>query len=212
MATKPENFTLAEPMKNRQIDWIFPDLWEARTAGMIAGDSGLGKTHFVMQLLHAIAQGEPIPSTPFFCAKPRPVVYISQEDEGQFLRDEFFIQNPALRKNKGACERIRIVSTYRQGPTRDAWATACKDSGLVAGRAGVTPHDLRRCAARNLSRAGVPEQIAMRITGHKTASMYRRYRIVDERDLREATHSLNAYLETQPTTTVVAPIKKAAGE
>lgn len=95
---------------------------------------------------------------------------------------------------------------------RDAWATACKDSGLVAGRAGVTPHDLRRCAARNLSRAGVPEQIAMRITGHKTASMYRRYRIVDERDLREATHSLNAYLEAQPTTTVVAPIKKAAGE
>jgi RecA-family ATPase len=117
MANKPENFTLAEPMKNRQIDWIFPDLWEARTAGMIAGDSGLGKTHFVMQILHAIAQGEPIPNTPFVCTKPRPVVYISQEDEGQFLRDEFFIQNPALKKNKAACEQIRIVSTYRQGPT-----------------------------------------------------------------------------------------------
>ena len=96
---------------------------------------------------------------------------------------------------------------------RDAWATACKNTGLVAGRAGVTPHDLRRCAARNLSRAGVPEQIAMKITGHKTASMYRRYRIdFDERDLREATQSLNAYLQTQPTTTVVAPINKAVGE
>ena len=95
---------------------------------------------------------------------------------------------------------------------RAAWSTACKDSGLVAGRAGVMPHDLRRCAARNLSRAGVPEQIAMKITAHKTASMYRRYRIVDERDLREATQSLNAYLETQPTTTVVAPIRKAVGE
>jgi hypothetical protein len=67
-------------------------------------------------------------------------------------------------------------------------------------------------ALRNLSRAGVPEQIAMWITGHKTASMYRRYRIVDERDLRDATQSLNAYLETQPTTTVVVPMKKAAGE
>ncbi len=95
---------------------------------------------------------------------------------------------------------------------RDAWATACKNSGLVSGRAGVVPHDLRRCTARNLSRAGVPEQIAMRITGHKTASMYRRYRIVDERDLREATENLNAYLETQPKTSVVTPIKKAAGE
>jgi len=93
----------------------------------------------------------------------------------------------------------------------DAWATACKKSGLVPGRAGVVPHDLRRCAARNLSRAGVQEQIAMRITGHKTSSMYRRYRIVDERDLREATENLDAYLERQPKTSVVVPIKKIAG-
>jgi hypothetical protein len=34
----------------------------------------------------------------------------------------------------------------------------------------------------------------MRITGHKTASMYPRYRIVNERDLKEATQSLNGYL------------------
>ena len=40
----------------------------------------------------------------------------------------------------------------------------------------------------------------MRITGHKTASMYRRYRIVDERDLKEATESFQAYLKTQPKT------------
>jgi hypothetical protein len=33
------------------------------------------------------------------------------------LRDEFFIQHPALKKNEAACERIRIVSTYRQGHT-----------------------------------------------------------------------------------------------
>ena len=46
--------------------------------------------------------------------------------------------------------------------------------------------DLRRCAARNLSRAGLPEAVAKDITGHKTRSMYRRYRIVDRRDLREA--------------------------
>jgi len=95
---------------------------------------------------------------------------------------------------------------------RGAWATACKTSGLVPGRAGVVPHDLRRYAARNLSRAGVPEQIAMRITGHKTASMYRRYRIVDESDLREATESLDAYLERQPRTSVVVAMKKAACE
>jgi hypothetical protein len=52
----------------------------------------------------------------------------------------------------------------------------------------------------------------MRITGHKTASMYRRYRIVDERDLKEATESLQEYLETQSQSAVVVPNKKASGD
>jgi hypothetical protein len=43
----------------------------------------------------------------------------------------------------------------------------------------------------------VPEAVAMEITGHKTRSMYRRYRIVDERDLRDATERLQSHLETQ---------------
>ena len=71
----------------------------------------------------------------------------------------------------------------------------------------------RRCAARNLSRAGVREQVAMRITGHKTASMYRRYRIVDERDLKEATESLQAYLaDTTQDTRSCAHQKELVGE
>jgi integrase len=79
------------------------------------------------------------------------------------------------------------------GDFRKAWSTARKASGLDS----TLVHDLRRCAARNLSRAGVPEAVAMEITGHKTRSMYRRYRIVDERDLREATERLQMHLENQ---------------
>jgi hypothetical protein len=37
----------------------------------------------------------------------------------------------------------------------------------------------------------------MEITGHKTGGMYRRYRIVDERDLREATDKLQLHLNAQ---------------
>jgi integrase len=49
-----------------------------------------------------------------------------------------------------------------------------------------TFHDLRRTSARELSRAGVPDPIAMAIMGHKTRAMYDRYNIVDEDDIRTA--------------------------
>jgi len=39
---------------------------------------------------------------------------------------------------------------------------------------------------RNLSRAGVCEQIIISVTGHKTPSMFRRYRMIDEKQIREA--------------------------
>jgi hypothetical protein len=56
---------------------------------------------------------------------------------------------------------------------------------------------MRRSAARNLSLSGVKEQLAMKITGHKTNSMYRRYRIVDEDELRQAQEQQQAYLQSQ---------------
>lgn len=91
------------------------------------------------------------------------------------------------------CPQVFHHDDHKIGDFRKSWATACKKSGLE----GTLVHDLRRCAARNLSRAGVPETVAMEITGHKTRSMYRRYRIVDERDLREATERLQSHLDNQ---------------
>jgi hypothetical protein len=59
-------------------------------------------------------------------------------------------------------------------------------------------HDLRRCAAQNLFLVGVAQAVAIKITGHKTRSMYRHYRIIDEKDLREAAARLQAHLDEQP--------------
>jgi len=53
-------------------------------------------------------------------------------------------------------------------------------------------HDLRCSAVRNLERAGVSRSAAMKLTGHKTESVYRRSTIVAENDLREAGAKLNA--------------------
>jgi integrase len=92
----------------------------------------------------------------------------------------------------------RVQNTRARGKPVDditgVWRTACKAAGLE----GRIFHDLRRSAARNMDRAGVSRHVAMQITGHKTESMYRRYNIVTESDIRAALAKTQDYLNTLP--------------
>jgi integrase len=76
------------------------------------------------------------------------------------------------------------------GDIRKTWSKAC----AAAGKPGLLFHDLRRSGVRNLIRAGVDQHVAMKISGHKTASMLRRYDVIDERDQREAFRLLETYV------------------
>jgi integrase len=70
-----------------------------------------------------------------------------------------------------------------------AWHTACKNAGYE----GKPVHDLRRTGVRNLIRAGVPQSVAMKISGHRDARIFARYNIVDTRDVAEAMRKVSQY-------------------
>ncbi|MBV9180240.1 MAG: tyrosine-type recombinase/integrase [Acidobacteria bacterium] len=100
--------------------------------------------------------------------------------------------------SRGQIESPKCVWLFsRNGqPVKDFkadWKQACEKAGVPE----LLFHDLRRTAVRNMIRAGVPEKIAMLISGHKTASMLWRYNITDARDIKDAGKRTERYLEAQ---------------
>ena len=94
----------------------------------------------------------------------------------------------------------------RIGDIRKSWGAACKKAGLQ----GRLFHDLRRSAIRNMIRGGVTENTAMKISGHKTASVFRRYDIINLEDVRQAVLKTQAYLDAAPSKSTVAVFPETA--
>ena len=72
---------------------------------------------------------------------------------------------------------------------RTAFAAACRRAGI----SGLRLHDLRHTASTNLRRAGVDTMTAMKIVGHKSEQMHRRYNTIQPEDLHEAAAKLQKY-------------------
>jgi integrase len=113
---------------------------------------------------------------------------------------------PAVRMVLGDLAKVRRLDTNHvflyEGQPIKSIKTALKRAKRLSGVEGFRFHDLRHCAATNLRRAGVDTATDMRIVGHKSEKMWKRYNAIDEKDLTKAATRLNTYLESN---TLITP-------
>ena len=109
----------------------------------------------------------------------------TKNKEGRVVKmtDEIYLWLSQCVRSKGPDD---FVFTWRDSRQildfRGLWANVTTAAGVP----GLLVHDLRRSAVRNMIRRGIPEVVAMRISGHKTRSVFDRYNIVSETDLADA--------------------------
>jgi integrase len=160
----------------------------------------------------------------------------TKNDEARtlYMDEELLKEMKMLHLRRSGCPYVFHRNGKPIRDFRDSWDNACIQAGLfetlkdeygklIKDKQGnemkvstMIFHDFRRTAIRNMVRAAVPERVAMKISGHKTRSVFDRYNIVSDEDLREAAKRHQAYLDRQvvsPTEAVekgeVIPLKKA---
>ena len=109
----------------------------------------------------------------------------TKNNEGRTLYMDSEIQalmKSLYRKREFGCDYVFHIEGRHINDFRKAWKSACEKVGIP----GMLFHDLRRTAVRNMVRAGIPERVAMTLSGHKTRSVFDRYNIVSQDDLKEA--------------------------
>ena len=111
----------------------------------------------------------------------------TQEARDVFLTGRALASLKVLPKGEGA------EPVFPNPETGKAWVDIRKSTAaafLAAGLHGVWFHDTRRSGVTNARKRGVPESVVMKMSGHKTRSVFDRYNIVDDADLKEAVRKI----------------------
>jgi integrase len=108
------------------------------------------------------------------------VIDVSQNAELMSLLQGLWAEHEVLQKSGTICPYVFQRKGKQIKSIRHAWENACERAGYP----GRLLHDLRRSAVRNLVRAGVPDTVARQITGHVTRSVFDRYNITSDSDVR----------------------------
>jgi integrase len=141
----------------------------------------------------------------------------TKNDAGQMV----ILDGELLETIQGQWERRKVATIPGQSPTllcpfvfhrdgkpikdlRRAWDKARDATGL---RTKIL-HDFRRTAVRDMVRADINERVAMMISGHKTRSVFDRYNIVSEDDLKEAARRHSEHVQGQDKTSNVVGLKR----
>ncbi len=133
----------------------------------------------------------------------RPEVSKNKDGRPLPLRGELLeIIERAHEKRRPDCPFVFHDDGEPIGDFRKAWNTACKKAGL----GGIIVHDLRRTAVRNMVRAGIPERVAMELSGHKTRRVFDRYNIVNDADRARASELLQSHLVAQSNARKITPL------
>jgi integrase len=111
----------------------------------------------------------------------------------------------ARERRRPDCRFVFHLDGQPIGSFRKSWAIACKKAQLP----GLLVHDLRRSAVRSLIRAGVSQTVAMKLPGHRSAEMFRRYDITSADDLAAAIELTSQHLTAISAPSNVLPLKNS---
>lgn len=123
-------------------------------------------------------------------------IQLSHEDTKTATARRVYLTSRVIEAIKAVPRHPSSPYVFTSSRTGTMWKELRRFFTRACERAGVSTetwfHDLRRSFVTNARRRGVPESVVMRMSGHKTRSVFDRYNVVDDTDVKLAVAQIEA--------------------